>query len=212
MLPQAAPKSGRLDVLSTALVAALPLTFGRRSLFRSACGAKLHRSGDDIITAGQAAPHQRRNTATPSSHAILCHDEAQMVIQFPHGPLSRPAFSSLARMARSVSRLNSAAPYNTQACPPISKHWTWCFWIEERTLRIGFGIKGASKCKIGLPETRGLRPALGRGEPVPLGPFLTHQLLRANHIQMVAVQERFINRTLICATIHAALTPPPSSP
>jgi hypothetical protein len=44
-------------------------------------------------------------------------------------------------MAKSASRLNYAAPYNTHAWPPINKARTRCFRIEERTLSIGFGIK-----------------------------------------------------------------------
>ena len=80
-----------------------------------------------------------------------------------------------------LSRLNSAAPYNTQARPPISRHWTWCSRIEERTLRIGLGIKGTSKCKVSLLETRDLCPALSRSQPIPLGPLLTHQFFCANH-------------------------------
>gem|GEM_PF-4115866 len=78
----------------------------------------------------------------------------------------------MAFVTRSVSRLNSAAPYNTQAWPPMSRHWTWRSRIEERALRIGFGVKGASKCKVSLPETRGLCPALSRSQPIPLGPLL----------------------------------------
>ena len=80
-----------------------------------------------------------------------------------------------------LSRLNSAAPYHTQAWPPMSRHWTWCSRIEERTLRIGFGIKGASKCKVSLPETRSLCPALSRSQPIPLGPLLAHQFFCADH-------------------------------
>lgn len=45
--------------------------------------------------------------------------------------VSRSAFSSLARIARSVSRLNSVAPNNTQAWPPIRRHWTCFSCIEE---------------------------------------------------------------------------------
>ena len=82
-------------------------------------------------------------------------------------------------------QLNSAAPYNTQAWPPISRHWTWCSRIEERTLRIGFGIKGASKCKVNLPEARGLCPALSRSQPIPLGPLLAHQFFGADHGELL---------------------------
>ena len=47
-----------------------------------------------------------------------------------------------------VSRLNSAAPYNTQACPPINRARTSQFRKVERTLRIGFGVKSTSLGKI----------------------------------------------------------------
>jgi hypothetical protein len=48
-------------------------------------------------------------------------------------------------------------------------------------LRIGFGIKRASKCEIGLPEFFALQPALNGREPIPLGPLATNQFFRLNH-------------------------------
>jgi hypothetical protein len=53
--------------------------------------------------------------------------------------------------------------------------------IEERTLRIGFGIKRASQREIGLPELLAFQPALHRRKPIPFGPFLSNQLFRLNH-------------------------------
>jgi hypothetical protein len=58
---------------------------------------------------------------------------------------------------------------------------TRCARIEERTLSIGFGIKGASEGEIGLPELFAFQPALSRGEPIPLGPFVSDQLFGLNH-------------------------------
>lgn len=60
-------------------------------------------------------------------------------------PLKRARFSASARIAKSETLLNSAAPQNTRACPPVSRQRTRCAAIEERTLSIGFGIKGASQ-------------------------------------------------------------------
>src|SRR5580658_1712342 len=53
--------------------------------------------------------------------------------------------------------------------------------IEERTLRIGFGIKRASEGEIGLPELLAFQPALRRRKPKPFGPFLSNQFFRLNH-------------------------------
>ncbi len=94
---------------------------------------------------------------------------------------SRARLPASARMARSVSRLNSAAPYNTQAWPPISRARTRCAWIEERTLRIGFGIKRASQHQVALPEFLALPPTLERMEAVPLRPLLADQILCLYH-------------------------------
>ena len=68
----------------------------------------------------------------------------------------------------------------------MSKARTWLARIEERTLRIGFGIKCASEGEIGLPEPLAFQPALNGGEPVPLGPFGFNQLFRLNHSQRIA--------------------------
>jgi RHS repeat-associated protein len=56
----------------------------------------------------------------------------------------RSRFSGESRIARSVPRLNSTAPYNTHAWPPISRLLTWCERSVEGTLRIGFGVKRAT--------------------------------------------------------------------
>jgi len=42
----------------------------------------------------------------------------------------------------------------------------------ERTLRIGFRVKGSSHVEIERPELLGLTPALARGETIPLAPFV----------------------------------------
>ena len=60
----------------------------------------------------------------------------------------------------------------------MSRHRTRCAAIEERTLSIGFGIKGASQSKIGLPKYRALLPALNWSEQIPFGPLFSHKFLR----------------------------------
>lgn len=57
--------------------------------------------------------------------------------------------------------------------------------IEERTLRIGFGIKGASKSNIGLPQFFAFQPALSGRELIPLGPLLANQLFWLNYVSML---------------------------
>jgi hypothetical protein len=52
----------------------------------------------------------------------------------------------------SVLRLHSAAPWNTYAWPPIKRQWTPCVRIEEKTLRIGLGVKRASQRQERRPE------------------------------------------------------------
>src|SRR3990172_612706 len=74
----------------------------------------------------------------------------------------RVMLSASASRTRSVSRLNSAAPYNTHACPPINRARTRCAWIEERTLRIGFGINRTSQNQERLPQFLALQPSFGR--------------------------------------------------
>ena len=70
-----------------------------------------------------------------------------------------------------MSRLNSAAPYNTQACPPMSRDRTWWFQKVERPVWIGFGIKGASQGQELLAQALALAPALGGSHLVPVEPF-----------------------------------------
>lgn len=45
------------------------------------------------------------------------------------------------------------------------------FWIVERTLTIGLGIKGTSHGKVGGPELLAFLPALQRGKAVPIPPI-----------------------------------------
>src|SRR5690606_14627221 len=80
---------------------------------------------------------------------------------------SRPRFSGEARTAKSASRLNSAAPYSTQAWPPIRRARTPCVRIVERTLGIGLGLKAASKQVEGFPQAHALGPPLLRAYQVP---------------------------------------------
>ena len=60
----------------------------------------------------------------------------------------------------------------------MSRHRTRCAAIEERTLSIGFGLKGASQGKIGLPKYRAWLPALNWREQVPFCPLFSHKFLR----------------------------------
>jgi len=60
----------------------------------------------------------------------------------------------------------------------MSSARTRCARIEERTLRIGFGIKRTSQREVGLPELLALQPALCGREATPLGPFVAHQVFR----------------------------------
>ena len=53
--------------------------------------------------------------------------------------------------------------------------------IEERTLRIGFRIKRASQCEIGLPEFFTLQPALNWRELIPFSPLATNQFFHLNN-------------------------------
>src|SRR5215813_14833843 len=83
-------------------------------------------------------------------------------------------------MARSRSRLNSAAPYDTHACPPMSRARTRCARIEERTLSIGLGIKRASEREEGGPEFGVLAPSFGGCQAIPIGPLWPHEFLGTN--------------------------------
>ena len=91
---------------------------------------------------------------------------------------TRRRFSGSARIARSASRLNSAAPYRMHAWPPMSRLCTPCVRIVERTLRIGLGIKRTSQGQIGRPQTLALHPPLDRSQPIPCGPLGVAQILR----------------------------------
>lgn len=84
----------------------------------------------------------------------------------------RARFSGEARRVMSRSRLNSAAPYNTQAWPPMRSACTSCVRSVERTLVIGFGVKRASEGQEPVPQLRALLPALLGREPVPLEPLV----------------------------------------
>src|SRR5665213_114003 len=67
----------------------------------------------------------------------------------------------------------------------MSRARTRCARIEERTLRIGFGIKRASQREVGLPEFLAFQPALDGREPIPFGPFACNQLFRLNHAKWI---------------------------
>jgi len=83
-------------------------------------------------------------------------------------------------MARSRSRLNSAAPYDTHAWPPMSSALTRCARIEERTLSIGLGIKRAPQRQERCPKFAALAPSFGRRQAKPLGPLRPDEILGAN--------------------------------
>src|SRR5207244_3902512 len=83
-------------------------------------------------------------------------------------------------MARSTSRLNSAAPYDTHACPPMSSARTRCARIEERTLSIGLGIKRASQRQERRPKFAALAPSFGRRQAEPLRPLRSYDVLGTN--------------------------------
>src|ERR1043166_6799790 len=58
--------------------------------------------------------------------------------------------------------------------------------MEERTLRIGFGIKGSSQREIGLPQLLGFQPPLNRCQPIPFGQFISNQVFRLNHLLCIS--------------------------
>ncbi len=66
-------------------------------------------------------------------------------------PASRRRFCGSASRTMSVSRLNSAAPYNMQACPPMSRKRTPQVCRMERTLCIGFRVKRTAYLDIKCP-------------------------------------------------------------
>ena len=101
-------------------------------------------------------------------------------------------FSASANTAMSVSRLNSAAPYRTHACPPISRYRTPLWFNSERTLRIGFGVKRASHLQEKIPELLAFPPALPRRKAIPLQPLgfqagciCNFNLPRVGHIRII---------------------------
>ena len=102
---------------------------------------------------------------------------------------SSTAACSLARFSASdttmmsVSRLNSAPPYNTHAWPPISSERTPFRRIVERTLRIGLGVKRTSQFEVRLPQFRRLLQPLGRGKRVPLRPFVSNEGSKVDHMR-----------------------------
>jgi hypothetical protein len=63
----------------------------------------------------------------------------------------------------------------------MSRTRTRCTRLEERTSRIGFGIKRSSERQIDLPQLLALPPTLRWREPIPLDPFVFDELLRSNH-------------------------------
>ena len=69
----------------------------------------------------------------------------------------------------------------------MSSACTWCLRIVERTLRIGFGIKGASEVEIGLPKPLAFQPPLGGREAIPLRPLVADQFFGLNHGKNLAV-------------------------
>src|SRR5207244_626953 len=90
---------------------------------------------------------------------------------------SRSKLDSSARIKKSMSLLTCAAPYNTQACPPISSAWTPFALIVERTCRIGVGIKATSHCKILREENFALPESLDWSQIDPFFPLIRHLLV-----------------------------------
>jgi len=90
-----------------------------------------------------------------------------------------------ARIARSMSRLNSAAPYNTHAWPPMRRARTRCSWIEERTLRIGLGIKRSSQHQVGMPQFFRFAPAPCRSQAVPFCPLFSDKIIHGKHAEIM---------------------------
>ena len=86
--------------------------------------------------------------------------------------------------------LNSPEPDNFFNPSLLGGFRAILFGVEERTLRIGFGIKGASEREVGLPELLAFQPALHGREPIPLGPFVANQLLRLNHGKQITESNR----------------------
>jgi|LakMenEpi03Aug12_release.lakeMendotaPanAssembly.Ray.scaffolds.fasta_scaffold337454_2 hypothetical protein len=80
-----------------------------------------------------------------------------------------------------ASRLNSAPPYKSHAWPPISSERTPFRRIVERTLRIGLGVKRTSQFEVRLPQFRRLLQPLGRGQHVPLRPFVSNERSQVDH-------------------------------
>ena len=95
----------------------------------------------------------------------------------------RGTSASVEWTARSRSRLYSAAPYNTQAWPPINRTGTSNCRIVERTRRIWVGITGASEGMEPRSETDGLRPPLLWRQSHPLRGLLAVQILEGHTIR-----------------------------
>ncbi len=94
---------------------------------------------------------------------------------------NRGKFSASDKTAKSVSRLNSAAPYNTHAWPPIKRHCTRCAFIEKRTLSIGLGVKRTSQQQVRRPKLLALAPALLGRHSIPLCPFSADDVFGVDH-------------------------------
>ncbi len=122
-------------------------------------------------------------TRTPKVHGVA----ALEILRFKRGTYSTVASSATnasarrrrlsvsASTTRSASRLNSAAPYKTHACPPIRRERTPCSRITKRTLCIGLGIKSASKGQIRRPQAAALQPSFGGTQAVPVRPLRAHE-------------------------------------
>src|ERR1043166_8080229 len=100
---------------------------------------------------------------------------------------NRSRFAESARIKRSVSRLNSAAPYNTHAWPPISRAWTRRAAIVERTLCIRLGIKGTSDLQVVCPQLTALLPPFERGEPIPIRPLASNDVFQLDHVHLITL-------------------------
>ncbi len=152
----------------------------------SALGTPLHlASAGDALTlllrAGADVEAVDSAGQTPLIYSAV-FDRAQTVAALvAAGAVRRSRLAGSGRRAISTSRLNSAAPYNTHAWPPINRWSTRCFLIVERALRIGLGIKRPSHRNEVVPEPGAFVPALLGRHAIPVDPFRLPDLVDLDH-------------------------------
>ena len=99
-----------------------------------------------------------------------------MAFSAPSAACNAGMASGVVITAKSKSRLYSAAPYNTQACPPINRARTSYCRIVARTRRIWVGIERV------IPRRKAQRfgPTLLRREAHPCRHFLAVQIVEGD--------------------------------